>query len=139
MLRIVFVLALLAVVGAGCGGAARPQKAADRGIPRALARGWAQQAAAVAAAASAGDDCGARRLADALRDQVVATKGRVPVRLRSSLLTGVKTLANRTTCPPPPTKKTPPAPPDKHPKHPKHDDHGHHKHHGPDGGAGNDR
>ena len=122
---------LLLVVAAGCGGAARPQTSADRGVPAALARGWEAQAAAIAAAASAHDGCRAMRLATALRDQVVASQRKVPVRLRSALLTGVNALAARTTCtpPPPPAKKPPPG----HDHH----DHGHHGH--GHGGDGNDQ
>jgi hypothetical protein len=137
--RIVFAVVVLAVVVAGCGSAARPQAAPDRGIPADLARVWAGQAAAVAAAASAGDSCRALRLADALRAQVVATQRKVPLRLRSPLLAGVKALAGRITCTPPPAKKPPkpPKPPDKH--HGKPDDHGHHHGHGPGGGDGNDQ
>jgi hypothetical protein len=125
------VLALLAVVAAGCGGAAQTQSA-ERGVPLALAHGWEDQAAAIAAAASTGDDCRASQLATTLRDQVVASQRKVPPRLRSSLLAGVNALADRIACTPPAPAPPPPKPPK--PPHDKHEDHGHHGHgHGGDG------
>lgn len=134
MSRIVSVVALVALLAAGCGGAARPHGVALRGLPQTLARGWEAQASEIGAAASAGDDCRAMRLARALRDQVVSMERKVPVRLQSALLTGVNALAARTTCTPPVVKK-PPRPP----KGPGgHEDHGHKDHHGHRGG-GNDR
>lgn len=124
-------VALLAVV-AGCGAASRPQTSASRGVPRALAQEWAGQASAIASASAAGNDCQAMRLAASLRDEVTASKHKVPLRLRSPLLTGVTALADRiSTCtrvvtvPTPPPKGPKPKPP-----------HGHHKH--ADGG-GNDQ
>jgi hypothetical protein len=134
VLRIVLAVAMLAVVAAGCGGASRPQRSADRGLPPTLAQGWAAQAAAIEAAAAGGDDCNALRLAKALRTQVVATEQKVPLRLRSPLVTGVSALAARITCTPPPPVKKPPKPPKPPDKHGKHDHHGH----GP-GGDGNDQ
>jgi hypothetical protein len=136
VLRIVLAGAVLAVVAAGCGGASRPQRSADRGVPLSLAQGWAAQAAAIQAAAAGEDDCNALRLAKALRTQVVATEQKVPLRLRSPLVTGVNALAARITCTPPPVKKPskPPKPPKPPDKHGKHDHHGH----GP-GGDGKDQ
>jgi hypothetical protein len=133
VLRIVLAVAVLSVVAAGCGGASRPPRSADRGVPTALARGWAAQAAAIEAAAAGGNDCRALRLANALRTQVAATEQKVPLRLRSPLVTGVNALAARITCTPPTVKK-PPKPPKPPDKHGKHDHHGH----GP-GGNGNDK
>jgi hypothetical protein len=143
VLRIVSAVALLAVV-AGCGGAAQPQVSAARGLPRALAQEWEGQASAIASAAAAGNDCRAMRLAASLRDEVSASSHKVPVRLRTPLLTGVNALAERiSTCtrvvtvqttPQPPKKGPPPKKPAPKPK-PK-PPHGHdHKH----GGDGNDQ
>ena len=129
MSRIASVVALLAVFVAGCGGAARPQGAARHGLPRALARGWEAQASQIAAAATAGDDCRAMQLAHALRDEVVASRSKVPRRLQAALLTGVTALADRTTCPPPAAPTKLPKPP-KPPKGPGPDAHGHKGHHG---------
>lgn len=130
------VVALLAVLAAGCGGAA-PSRTVHRGVPPALAGGWEKQASAIAAAASSGDDCGALKLANTLRAQVAAAQTQLPLRLRSALLTGVNDLAGRITCTPPPPVQ--PKPPPEHPK-PPHDDHGHHGHHHGHGGRdGNDQ
>ena len=87
---------------------------------------------------SSGDDCGAMRLAYSLRDQIVATERRVPLRLRSPLVTGINALADRITC----TVTTVETVPQKPPKHPPpphgghdHGPPGHHEH----GGKGSDR
>ena len=88
MLRIVSAVALFAVVAAGCGGAARPQ-----------------------------NDCRAMRLAASLRAEVTAFRHKLPLGLRSPLLTGVNALADRiSTCTrvvtmQTPTKPKPPGPP----------------------------
>jgi hypothetical protein len=116
VLRIVAAAALLGVIVAGCGGAAPPQRSAFRAVPRALAQDWEGQATAIAAAASAGNSCRARRLARALRTDVARSRDKLPYRLRSPLLTGVNALADRITCTPAVTK---PAPPKKPPKGPK--------------------
>lgn len=129
---------LLAIVAAGCGGAARPEKTASRGVPRALAQDWEGKAAAIAAAASAGEDCRARQLAAALQDEVERTRHKLPLRLRSPLLSGVTALADRTTCSrvvvQPPHKKAPRPEPKPHPPkahgHDKGDDRDHRKGHG---------
>jgi len=110
VLRILSAAAFLAVVAAGCGGAA-PQKLALHGIPRALAQDWEQRASAIASAAAAGHSCNALRLADALRSDVVATQHKVPLRLRA------------------PTVQTQPKKPPKAPRPP-------HEHHGKDGRHG---
>jgi hypothetical protein len=144
VLRILAAAALLAVVVTGCGSAARPERAASRGLPRALARGWERQAAAIAAAAALGNDCRAQRLAISLRDDVVQSQNRLPLRLRSPLRVGVNSLAERTACTPvatttpPPKESQPPhkGPEPKPPKPPKkHGPHGHDKgdHGGHDG------
>ena len=138
VLRILSAAFLLVVVAAGCGGAARPQRSAFHRVPPALAQDWEGQASDIAAAASAGNSCRARQLATALRADVVASKDRVPSRLRPPLLTSVNALADRIKCTPVvqtlPTKPTPPKKPK--PKEPhEHDRHGHHGH----GGGGNDQ
>ena len=124
--RVVLPIALLAAVLAGCGGADRPQRSTARGVPPALAQDWADQASAIAVAASAGDDCRALQLANSLREAVLLRRRKLPFRLRSPLLAGVNALAGRITCTPvpqhePPPHKPPPKPPHHHP-----DDHGHH-------------
>jgi hypothetical protein len=97
VLRILSVALLVAVV-AGCGNAA-PQRSAADGVPRALAREWETQASAIATAAAAGDDCRAMHLAAALRTEVAGSRRKLPLRLRSPLLTGVNALAARvSTC-----------------------------------------
>lgn len=121
--------ALLAVIAAGCGGAAPSQSSASDRIPQPLARAWEGQASAIATAASAGEGCRAMRLAASLREEVTAARRKLPLRLRSPLLTGVNALADRiSTCtrvrvvtvqtPPPkgPKPKPPLGPPgrDKH-------------------------
>ena len=139
VLRIVSAAALFALlaVAAGCGGAAAPQTSAADGVPHALAQEWERQASAVATASAAGDDCRAMRLAASLRDEVSASRHRLPVRLRSPLLTGVNALADRiSTCtrvvtvptqPKPPPKGPKPQPPPRPPGHDKHGDDGKHK------------
>lgn len=126
--RIVSVAALVLVV-AGCGGAAQPKQSAFHG----LARGWESQASKIATAAAAGDDCGAKHLADSLRRQVIAAEHKVPLRLRSPLVIGVNALAARLTCPATVAKPPPKKPPPKH-EH-DHHDHGHHGHGGEGGGS----
>jgi hypothetical protein len=129
--RIAFVAAFVVVVAAGCGGAARPQQSAFHGVPPRLAHDWERQASAIAAAASAGDDCGAARLADALRTQVFESEQRVPPRLRRPLVEAVNALANRLTCTVTTVQTVPQKPyPKPPPKHDHHGDHGpgHHKH-----------
>jgi hypothetical protein len=139
VLRIVPAAALVALVVAGCGGAARTQGSAAPGVPPALAHDWARQASAIAAAAAAGNSCRALQLASSLRDQVIAAEGRVPDRLQRPLVSSVNALADRITCrqtvtvqAPPPTQPPPtkPKPPPDH-----HDHHGHHGHGGDNGNA----
>lgn len=132
VLRILSAAFLLVVVAAGCGGAARPQRSVFHGVPPALAQDWEGQASDIAAAASAGNSCRALRLANALRADVVASKDKLPSRLRPPLLTSVRALADRIECTP--VAQTPPKQP-KPPKEPhEHDRHGHHGH----GGGGKD-
>jgi len=128
VLRILSGAALLAIVAAGCGGAAQPQRSAFPGVPPALAQNWEGQASDIAAAASAGNSCRALQLANALRADVVAARDRVPSRLQPPLLASVNSLADRIKCVPvvqtPPKKPTPPRKPK--PKEPhEHDHHGH--------------
>lgn len=137
VLRILSGAALLAVLLAGCGGGA-PRDSTRHGVPRALARDWEGRASAIADAAEAGNSCRAQSLAASLRDDVVTSQSRVPRRLRSALLTGVNSLADRTTCrhvvtvQAPPTKPGPKEPkpkpehkPPKPHKPPHHHDKGH--------------
>ena len=139
--RIAAAAALVVLVAAGCGGGARPQRSAAHGIPSALAKDWAGQAAAIAATATAGDNCRAQALAVSLRKQVLAQQHRLPLRLRSPLVTGLDSLVARTTCRQTVTVQTTPAPkpppPGPEPHKPKpHDDHGGHGDHGPHGHGG---
>jgi hypothetical protein len=134
VLRILSGAALLVVVAAGCGGAPGPQRSAFHGVPRALAQDWEGQASDIAAAASAGNSCHALQLANAFRADVVASKDRVPARLRPPLLSSVRALADRIKCTP--VVQTPPQKP-KPPKEPH--EHGRHGHHGHGDGGGNDR
>jgi hypothetical protein len=135
VLRIVSIAAFVVVVAAGCGGA-HPQQSAFRGVPSTLATDWEGKATAIAAAASNGDDCGAVRLADSLRAQVLRSEQRVPPRLRRPLVRAVNALANRLTC----TVTTVQTVPQKPKPPPKHDRHDHGKgHHGHGDGGGNDK
>jgi hypothetical protein len=127
VLRILPGAALLVVVVAGCGGGA-PQGSASQRLPQALAQDWETQASAIATAADAGNDCRAMRLAASLRAEVAASRHKLPLRLRSPLLTGVNDLADRvSTCTrvvtvpaqPKPGKGPKPKPPKPHP--PGHD------------------
>ena len=85
----------LAVVVAGCGGATRPPHSGVHELPPALAQDWEGRASAIATAASTGDSCRAMQLADSLRDDVLAQEHKLPLRLRSPLVTGVIALAGR--------------------------------------------
>ena len=100
MLRILSAAFLLVVVAAGCGGAARPQRSAFHRVPPAQAQDWEGQASDLAAAAYAGNSCRALELANALRADVVASKDKLPSRLRPPLLTSVNALADRIKCTP---------------------------------------
>ena len=137
VLRILSGAALLVVVVAGCGGAA-PQGSASRRLPRALAQEWEAQASAIATAADAGNDCRAMHLASSLRTEVALSRHKLPLRLRTPLLTGVNALADRvSTCTPVVTAPVQPKPP----KGPKPEPP---KHHGPPGhdkgdGKGHDK
>ena len=133
VLRIVSLAALLAVVAAGCGGAT--PRTTVHGMPRVLAQEWEGQASAIASAAAAGNDCQAMRLAATLRDEVSASRRKLPPRLRTPLLTGVNALADRiSTCTRVVTVQGPPKGPKPKPPHgpPKH-------HHGNGDGGGNDQ
>ena len=139
MLRLLSAAALLVVLAAGCGGAGRSERV-THGVPRALAQGWEDRAEAIAVAASAGNDCHAQQLAVSLRADVEKSEQKVPRRLRSPLLNGVKALEARITCTPPATtvpQKPPKQPKPPHEKHGDHEhDHGHHGHgKGGDGGG----
>jgi hypothetical protein len=128
VLRLLSAAALLVVLAVGCGGAARPERA-SHGVPRGLARGWEDRAEAIAAAASAGNDCRARHLALSLRDDVVQARHRVPLRLQAPLLVSVNSLADRISCTPAAINPAPPEkpnPPHKGPKHKPPEKHGPH-------------
>ena len=133
MLRLLSAAALLVVLAAGCGGSALPKRAAQ-GVPRALAQGWEDRAEAIAAAASAGNDCSARQLAVSLREDVIQAQRKVPRRLQGPLLSGVSSLVDHATCTPVATKKPQPPPKRPKPKPPKppkkHGPHGHEGHGG---------
>jgi hypothetical protein len=132
VLRILSVAALLVAVVAGCGDAA-PQRSAADGVPRALAREWEKQASAIATAAAAGNDCRAMHLAASLRTEVAVARHKLPLRLRSPLLTGVNALADRlSTCTPAVPASVQPKPP----KGPKPEPPKHHGPHGHDKGDG---
>jgi hypothetical protein len=147
VLRLVFVGSLVAVVAAGCGGAARPRQSALRGVPSALAWGWEGQVTAIAHAASTGESCHALQLAKTLRADVARRKRELPPRLLSPLVTGVNELVARLNCPPPttaatttapkPQPKPPPTPPHEKDHH-DHGPHGHDRGPGGDGGDGGD-
>jgi hypothetical protein len=98
-----------------------------------VAQDWESQASAIAKAAEAGDSCRAlQQLADSLRTDVKAKEHQVPVRLRSPLLTGVRSLADGITCTPVSTTTTQPKPPKPHgpPSHEKDHHRDHHRGHG---------
>jgi hypothetical protein len=123
--RLLLALALLA---AGCGGAAPPPKPRQPHLPRALAATWRTQANAVAEALAARDGCTAKEHATALRASVIDAiqSGRVAPRFQEELLAAVNDLPDRIGCTPPPAPVVEPGPPPKH-EH----DHGHkHGHHG---------
>jgi hypothetical protein len=133
-MRLASLTALVVLAVAGCGGSARPEPTASRGLPPALAQQWAAQASTIANTAAHGQGCRAQQLASTLRDEIIAQKGRVPARLQRPLVTGVNALADRITCTPQPVavqSKTPkPAkpPPKPHGPGPGHDhDHGDHQ------------
>lgn len=128
-------LALLGVLTllAGCGSATTQTRTVRPHLPRPLARDWARQADAVAAALAAGDGCLARQRATALQAAVIAAEPRIGTRFQEPLTSAVNDLAGRITCTPP-APAPQPAPPGKHGRghahgHDKHGDHGKHKGH----------
>jgi len=120
---------------AGCGGSELAHSAGSPKLPRRLARTWATQADLVASAAAAGQGCRAKALAGTLRDEVIHAGDKVPLRLRSPLLDGVNSLADRIVCTPPPQTVTTLQKPPHTPPHKQHD-HGHHGHGGDQGDQG---
>jgi hypothetical protein len=137
MYRVVVAVCLGTALCAGCaGGAAPPHRPATPRLPPALAASWAGRAGQIAAVAAAGNGCEARRLAGSFRDAVIRQEGEVPLRLRTSLVRTVATLADRIACVPPTiTTYDHPHPHPEPPKPPK--DHGHgHGPHGHDHGDG---
>jgi len=134
VLRIACVLCAAALL-VGCGGSELPHSAGSPTLPRGLARTWATEADAIASAAAAQQSCRAQVLAGRLRDEVIRAGAKVPLRLRSPLLDGVNSLADRIVCTPPPrtvtsVQKPPPKPPKEH------HEHGHHGHGGNQGEQG---
>lgn len=118
-------VAVVALVAAGCGGAAKERAApTPPKLPRALAQSWARQADAIAAAVASGDGCAAQLRAIALRTEVVGAvnERRVARRYLESLVGAVNDLAGRITCTPAPAPKQPK--PNEHDKPKKHDKHG---------------
>lgn len=130
MRRLAFIFCVLVAV-AGCGGGSR-HASRPRRIPAGLAQAWAQRADAIAAAADAGDSCGAARLAQSLQQDVIDRESSVPLRYRGILLQAANRLANSIVCTPT-TVVVPAKPPHPHPPppHPPHDHHDHHHDHGP--------
>jgi hypothetical protein len=138
VLRFVSAAAFVALVAAGCGGAARPHDPAAHAVPRALARQWEARASAIADAAAAGNKCRALRFAASLRDDVIAAEPRLPARLRSPLVSSVNALADRLTCTRTVTVPSKPPKPPKGPQPPrKHHGPGPPDHHGHGGDQGN--
>jgi hypothetical protein len=127
MRRIGLVLCLL-VLAAGCGGARRASTVPR--LPGPLAQSWAQRADAVAAAATAGDSCGASRLADSLQHDVIARQASVPLRYRTVLLQAVSRLASGIACTPTTVTVVTPPPTHPHPHPHSHGPPGHHDKHG---------
>jgi hypothetical protein len=130
-MRLASVTALVVLAVTGCGGSARPEPSASRGLPTALAQQWAAQASSIANAAAHGRGCRAHQLASTLRHEIIAQKGRVPARLQRPLVTGVNALADRITCTPQPVavQSEPPKPAQPPPK-PHGGGPGHHHDHG---------
>jgi hypothetical protein len=89
-------LLLVALVGAGCGGAAK--QTAGPHLPRALAHQWAHRADAIAAA----DPCTAHRRASALRTDVIhaVNNRKIPQGLLEPLTSKVNALAAHKACAP---------------------------------------
>ena len=128
-MRILSAAAVVVLLAAGCGTSGRVNRSAEPHLPSALAHEWAARASAIAGASAAGDSCRAYQLAVRLRNDVMAAEDEVPARLQAPLVAGVNSLADRTTCTPPPA----------HPKKP-HDDHHHkHGHHGDGGDKGDEK
>jgi hypothetical protein len=136
-MRLASVTALVVLAVSGCGGSARPEPLASRGLPPGLAQQWAAQASSIANAAAHGRGCRAQQLASTLRDEIFAQEGRVPARLQRPLVTGVNALADRITCTPRPVAvQSKPPKPAKPPPKPHEPGPGHHHdrgdHHGKD-------
>jgi hypothetical protein len=102
-----------------------------------LAHEWAAQASAIADAAGAGNGCLALRLANSLRNEVIAAEGELPLRFRSPLLISVNALANRLTCALPPVTVQPPLPAPQEPHGHRGNSNGNGNGNGQDNGGGN--
>ena len=89
----------LAVVLAACGGGSE-NEAERPALPGAVANSLADKADEIASALESGDQCGAARLADELKDGVEAavSDGRVPAALRGELERTATKLQNELNC-----------------------------------------
>jgi hypothetical protein len=127
----------VALLCAGCGGGGHKQPPQPR-LPHALAATWSREAAAVAAALTAGDPCGAERQATRLRTQVISAVNarRVPAALLEPLTSAVNSLTGRITCTPPAPAPAPQPKPAEPPKPPHGHGHDHGHGHGHDDGEG---
>jgi hypothetical protein len=96
----------LALALVACGGGS--QTAAEQpALPRAVASALADQADEIASALENGDQCGAARLADELKDGVEAavSGGQIPAALRGELERAATDLQNEVNCEEAPSPK----------------------------------
>jgi hypothetical protein len=106
--RLAGTLAALSCVLApvACGGGTDTQ-AGESALPAAVASSLADKADQIASALESGDQCGAARLADELKDGVEAavSSGQVPAALRGELERTATKLQNEVNCEEKPTKE----------------------------------
>lgn len=97
-------LVAVALALTGCGGSTE-DAAPPPGplLPRAVANDLAARSDRVAERLASGDRCAADREADELRTRAVAVVSKVPPALQEELLSGVNALAERISCPAPPS------------------------------------